>query len=746
METHELLKKIQELEESQEQLKQEMSRLKVSSELSQRSYSVSPYLPARRNIGEGAPAWSKSGAASFRHASPLRKQNLIEDPISPGAGVGGGGPSTGNFTDKQYLNILQSMAQSVHAFDLNMQIIFWNATSEKVYGYTAAEVVGQNPLDVMVDARDVAFATNVAQRCISGESWTGEFPIKSKSGERILSVSTCSPFYDDEGTLVGIISITTSTASFLNPRISLARLKAQEDETSSIPARNSFASKLGLASDQPIQVALASKISDLASKVSNKVRSKMRACDSSVTLSEGSTDATLSDHRDEAASSSASAVRGDFIYSPFGVFTYNDEKIPFKHSKHSSDESDGKSAIGKIQTSKAKEWMVNKGHAWPREGNEQEGSEVRPTSSVWRWVINEREKDKSHQINPSSGVNSGTHSSESNKPTNNEASSLWSSSLDANSTCSTNSCGSTNSSVMNKIDGDSDCLEYEILWDDLTIREEIGKGSCGTVYHGLWFGSDVAVKMFTKQEYSEEVMQSFRQEVSLMKILRHPNVLLFMGAVTSPPRLCIVSEFLPRGSLFRLLQKRTSKLDWRRRIHMALDIARGMNYLHCCNPPIIHRDLKSSNLLVDRNWTVKVADFGLSRIKHETYLTSKSGKGTPQWMAPEVLRNESADEKSDIYSFGVVLWELATEKIPWETLNSMQVIGAVGFMNRRLEIPKDIDPCWISLMESCWHSDTKLRPTFQEVMGKLRDLQRKYTIQFQATRAGLLDNPLLEDN
>jgi serine/threonine protein kinase len=72
-------------------------------------------------------------------------------------------------------------------------------------------------------------------------------------------------------------------------------------------------------------------------------------------------------------------------------------------------------------------------------------------------------------------------------------------------------------------------------------------------------------------------------------------------------------------------------------------------------------------------------------------------------MAPEVLRNESADEKSDIYSFGVVLWELATEKIPWETLNSMQVIGAVGFMDQRLEIPKDIDPRWISLMESCWH-------------------------------------------
>ncbi|CAF1703548.1 BnaCnng32250D [Brassica napus] len=283
---------------------------------------------------------------------------------------------------------------------------------------------------------------------------------------------------------------------------------------------------------------------------------------------------------------------------------------------------------------------------------------------------------------------------------------------------------------MNKVDTYSDCLEYEILWDDLTVGEEIGKGSCGTVYRGLWFGSAVAVKVFSKEEYSKEVIQSFRQEVSMMKRLRHPNVLLFMGAVTSPQRLCVVSELLPRGSLFYLLQRKTSKLDWRR-IHMALDIALGMNYLHCCSTPIVHRDLKSSNLLVDRNLTVKAGDLGLSRVKHETYLTTKSGKGTPQWMAPEVLRNESADEKSDVYSFGVVLWELATEKIPWEALNSMQVIGAVGFMNQRLEIPKDIDPLWISLMESCWHNDAKLRPTFQELTERLRELQRKY-IQYSS--------------
>ncbi|KAJ4893043.1 PAS domain-containing protein tyrosine kinase family protein [Raphanus sativus] len=709
-----LLKKILELEESQENLKQEMSRLKVSTEIrQQRSHSVSP---ARRNIG--GDVWRKSGAASFRQASPLRKESrrLLQGSMSIRGG--GTGPSAGKkFSDKQYLNILQSMAQTVHAYDLNMRIIFWNAMAEKLYGYSAAEALGENPIDILADERDAACAMNIARRCVRGESWTGEFPVKTKSGERFSVVTTCSPFYDDDGTLIGVICITSKTEHYMNPGLSLAKLKGQEAETSSNPARNRFTSKLGLDSDQPLQAAISSKISNLASKVSDKVRSKMRAGDSSATPSEGgsgdihhSDHATLSDHREDAASSGASTPRGDFIPSPFGVFTCNDEKLPSKPFKDSSDGGDEKPAIHKVLTSKAEEWMAKK---WPWKGNnEQDDSKGRPTHSVWPWVQNDQEQDKSNQIILSSGVKSESLAFESKKPTSNEgSSSLWSSSINANNTSSASSSGSTRNSVMNKVDTDTEGLEYEISWDDLTIGEQIGQGSCGTVYHGLWFGSDVAVKVFSKQEYSEEIIQSFRLEVALMRRLRHPNVLLFMGAVTSPPRLCIVSEFLPRGSLFRLLQRNTTKLDWRRRINMAMDIAR------------------------DKNWTVKVADFGLSRIKHETYLTTRSGKGTPQWMAPEVLRNESADEKSDIYSFGVVLWELATEKIPWENLNSMQVIGAVGFMNQRLEIPKDIDPLWIALMESCWHSDTKLRPTFRELMEKLRELQKKYTIQFQAKRA-----------
>ncbi|KAL3581980.1 hypothetical protein D5086_016312 [Populus alba] len=728
----ELLKKIEELEAGHHHLQQEVSKLKLSSTTTdpkstqQRSHSISPQRSGPRRRVSGGPtgssfeaAWKK-GSASSRHSSPLQKESrsLNSDNVRAGnsnggreGGDGNSGPSAVKFTDKQYLNILQSMGQSVHIFDVSGRIIYWNRTAENLYGYSAAEALGQDATGLLIDPRDYAVANGIIQRVSMGEKWTGKFPVKNKMAERFTVVATNTPLYDDDGALVGIICVSSDSRPFQEMEVALLDSRNLEAESSHRRPKNTVMTKLGLDSQQPLQAAVASKISNLASKVSNKVKSKIQIGENSTDREVGSgdshysdhgySDAALSDHREDANSSGASTPRGDLHPSPFGVFSNLDDKSPVKPSRDSGDESEGKPAIHKIITSKAEAWIGKKGLSWPWKGNEKEGSEARTTRFGWPWLQNDQESETYHETSPSSVAKSESQVSESIRPATNEASGSWSS-INVNSTSSASSCGSTSSTV-NKVDMDTDCLDYEILWEDLTIGEQIGQGSCGTVYHALWYGSDVAVKVFSKQEYSDDIILAFRQEVSLMKRLRHPNVLLFMGAVTSTQRLCIVTEFLPRGSLFRLLQRNTAKLDWRRRVHMALDIARGMNYLHHCNPPIIHRDLKSSNLLVDKNWTVKVGDFGLSRLKHETYLTTKTGKGTPQWMAPEVLRNEPSDEKSDIYSYGVILWELSTEKIPWDNLNSMQVIGAVGFMNQRLEIPKDVDPQWASIIESCWH-------------------------------------------
>ncbi|KAJ7966433.1 Mitogen-activated protein kinase kinase kinase [Quillaja saponaria] len=266
--------------------------------------------------------------------------------------------------------------------------------------------------------------------------------------------------------------------------------------------------------------------------------------------------------------------------------------------------------------------------------------------------------------------------------------------------------------------------EWEIPWEDLHIGERIGIGSYGEVYHADWNGTEVAVKKFLDQDFSGDALVQFKLEVEIMLRLRHPNVVLFMGAITRPPHFSILTEFLPRGSLYRLLHRPNFQLDEKRRMRMALDVAKGMNYLHTSHPIIVHRDLKSPNLLVDKNWVVKVCDFGLSRMKHHTFLSSKSTAGTPEWMAPEVLRNEPANEKCDVYSFGVILWELATLQIPWTGLNPMQVVGAVGFQNRRLEIPEKVDPVVAQIICDCWQMEQHLRPSFSQLMSRLRRLQR----------------------
>ncbi|CAN6452371.1 unnamed protein product [Victoria cruziana] len=261
-------------------------------------------------------------------------------------------------------------------------------------------------------------------------------------------------------------------------------------------------------------------------------------------------------------------------------------------------------------------------------------------------------------------------------------------------------------------------------FNDCRSLTSLFEGSFGTVHRADWHGSDVAVKILMEQDFHEERFNEFLREVAIMKRLRHPNIVLFMGAVTQPPNLSIVTEFLSRGSLYKLIHRPGAResMDERRRLNMAFDVAKGMNYLHRRSPPIVHRDLKSPNLLVDKKWTVKVCDFGLSRLKANTFLSSKSTAGTPEWMAPEVLRDEPSNEKCDVYSFGVILWELVTMQQPWSSLNPAQVVAAVGFQNKRLQIPSYVNPKVASIIESCFANDPWKRPSFSSIMDSLKSL------------------------
>ncbi|KAH7666053.1 Non-specific serine/threonine protein kinase protein [Dioscorea alata] len=180
-----------------------------------------------------------------------------------------------------------------------------------------------------------------------------------------------------------------------------------------------------------------------------------------------------------------------------------------------------------------------------------------------------------------------------------------------------------------------DVAEPEISWEHLVIGKRIRLGSYGEAYCEDWNGSEVAVKKFLDQDFDGDALDEFRREVSC-----HSEQIVGVGFwLFVPTQFCLL-----HGSLYKILHSSNSQIEEKRRIKMALGVAKGMNCLHVSILAIVHCDLKSPNLLVDKNWTVKVCDFGPSRLKHGTFLSSKSTAGTPEWMAPEVLRNEPSNE------------------------------------------------------------------------------------------------------
>jgi len=238
----------------------------------------------------------------------------------------------------------------------------------------------------------------------------------------------------------------------------------------------------------------------------------------------------------------------------------------------------------------------------------------------------------------------------------------------------------------------------------------------------------VAIKKLHMHQFTnQELISEFASEVGMLRKLRHPNIILFMGACTRPPTLCVVTELMT-CSLFDLLHNTDVQLSWKLRLQVALDTARGMNFLHYNVPPIIHRDLKSPNVLLDSNRRAKVCDFGLARSKAITTMTGQCG--TFQWMAPEAINNLKYTEKADVFSFGVILWELISRELPYDGMNSVQVSVAVLTKAYRPPIPKNCPPEYSQLIQDCWHQTPEKRPSFESICERLtRFMKSKETVK-----------------
>ena len=293
-------------------------------------------------------------------------------------------------------------------------------------------------------------------------------------------------------------------------------------------------------------------------------------------------------------------------------------------------------------------------------------------------------------------------------------------------------------------------LSFTIDFKDLSLQKKpLGQGAFGIVHKGEHKKTDVAVKQFLVTDLSSGAIQEFINEVQIMANAGHPNIIRVYGYCPSPR--CIVMEYMPKGSLSDLLYKGNEKFSWPRRLSIAYDIAAGLRRLHADN--ILHRDIKSDNILLDRNYTAKLTDFGLSKIKSESRSKTKTGAiGTYPWMAPELDEPEGEYSKgSDIYSLGIVLWELASWSKPpfhkyWDRVE--RIPGWVGEGKLKKEgIPSDCPADFARLIDWCREVSPEKRPETEAVFveldtittntpAKVEDLAESSAVEYRTRTVG----------
>ena len=191
---------------------------------------------------------------------------------------------------------------------------------------------------------------------------------------------------------------------------------------------------------------------------------------------------------------------------------------------------------------------------------------------------------------------------------------------------------------------------------DLIFGDLLGQGGFGAVFHGRWKsrGFDVALKKVNCRPDASDAQ-------IMMELGRHPNIIAFYGFAYDHPQTTIITALAKKGSLYDLLHKRKEKPTEQQSLTWAQQIAYGMAYMH--EHDLVHRDLKSSNILFSDNMVAQVCDFAVSRILKATVATSIAG--TPRWMAPEVAENKPINKKCDVFSFSLIVWEMMEGKIPY---------------------------------------------------------------------------------
>lgn len=264
-------------------------------------------------------------------------------------------------------------------------------------------------------------------------------------------------------------------------------------------------------------------------------------------------------------------------------------------------------------------------------------------------------------------------------------------------------------------------FNFYIDFSELNIKRKIGEGGFGQVFLGVWNEKEVAIKQFIPKEKIniKNILNKFIKEINVISNLRHPNIVLYIGASLNNDKYYMITEHISNGNLFEFLHNSKKKLFGRLSdnlmMQIAYEIAIAMSYLHSRN--ITHCDLKSSNILLDQNYHVKISDFGLSRMVNILSLNETKGKfGTTHWMPPEIMKGKRYEEASDVFSYGMILWEMLTGKVPYYGMNPNQIIGLVTDCKKIVEVPKVGNYAMRKLIKSCISYFPEKRPSFDRII------------------------------
>ena len=258
---------------------------------------------------------------------------------------------------------------------------------------------------------------------------------------------------------------------------------------------------------------------------------------------------------------------------------------------------------------------------------------------------------------------------------------------------------------------------HKISYESLGLGKKIGQGGFSEIFESQWMGIPVAVKVIFDPNINEALLEEFNNEIEKLFILRHPYIIQLYGITDSEKnqKLAVITELAPKGSLFDYLHKNSKtknnlSLEFKNKITKQL--VHTMAYIH--SRGYVHRDLKTQNILLDKNLDMKLCDFGLTKLKSE--LNSGSGQfaGTPCYMAPELFDRKFYDDKVDVFAFGTVVWEIYTQKIPYfngEALEIKQKVTKGEELICSSIVPKQI----ASLIEKCRRVKPSERPSFSDI-------------------------------